>query len=106
MSFEVSPGVYDRFMGVFSVPLAMAFADTAGLAGAQQTTLTVNARHASFEDWWEPFTVGVGPAGEYVTSLAGQPRARLRERLTELTGSGPVHITATAWTVTGRSVRG
>jgi SAM-dependent methyltransferase len=88
--------------GVRDGHLLSLFAD-AGLAGARQTALTVQARHATFEQWWEPFTLGVGPAGAYVTSLADQPRARLRQRLTELTGPGPIDISATAWTVTSRS---
>ena len=58
---------------------------------------------ASFEEWWEPFTQGVGPAGEYVTSLASEARARLRARLSELAGEPPVDISATAWTVTCRT---
>ncbi len=88
--------------GVREGHLASLFAD-AGLAGARTTALTVQARHASFEEWWEPFTLGVGPAGEYVTSLAEEPRARLRERLRELAGGPPVEISATAWTVTCRT---
>ena len=66
------------------------------------TTLTVRARHASFEEWWEPFTLGVGPAGAYVQSLAACPRNRLRDRLRELAGEQPGEISATAWTVTCR----
>jgi SAM-dependent methyltransferase len=77
---------------------------SAGLAGAQATTLTVRARHASFEEWWEPFTLGVGPAGAYVQSLAACPRNRLRDRLRELAGEQPGEISATAWTVTCRTL--
>jgi SAM-dependent methyltransferase len=89
---ELDPAAPDEsgLAGVSDGHLVRLFAE-AGLAGAEQTTITVSARHTSFEDWWQPFTLGVGPAGEYVTSLAGQPRARLRERLTELTGPGPGH---------------
>ena len=31
----------------------------------------------SFEDWWEPFTMGVGPAGDHVASLDEAGRERL-----------------------------
>ena len=41
----------------------------AGLGGTQVTTLTERVRHASFDDWWQRFTLGVGPAGAYVASL-------------------------------------
>ena len=41
----------------------------AGLAGPHVTTLTERVRHASFDDWWQRFTLGVGPAG----ALRGVP---------------------------------
>jgi SAM-dependent methyltransferase len=101
---ELDPSAPDEsgLAGVGEGHLASLFT-AAGLAGAQATTITVRARHASFEDWWEPFTLGVGPAGEYVRSLTGQARARLRARLSELAGAPPVEISATAWTVTCRT---
>jgi SAM-dependent methyltransferase len=101
---ELDPAAHDEsgLPGVREGHLASLFAD-AGMAGAHATTLTVRAEYDSFEDWWEPFTQGVGPAGAYVTSLAGEPRARLRERLIELAGEPPVEISATAWTVTCRT---
>ncbi len=49
-----------------------------------------------------PLTLGVGPVGDYVQSLAEEPRTRLREQLRKLAGSQPVEISATAWTVTCR----
>ncbi len=101
---ELDPSAPDEsgLPGVREGHLASLFA-AAGLAGAHATALTVRARHASFEQWWEPFTLGVGPAGEYVTSLAEEPRAALRQRLSELAGEPPVEISATAWTVTCRT---
>lgn len=74
----------------------------AGLTGAKTTTLTVVARYASFGDWWETFTLGVGPAGGYVTSLPEGARAALRDRCQHLLGPGPFDISASAWTVTAR----
>src|SRR4051812_27724884 len=41
-----------------------------GLDGVEQSLLAVTVEHATFEEWWEPFTFGVGPAGLYVASLA------------------------------------
>lgn len=101
---ELDPSAPDEsgLAGVREGHLASLFAD-AGLTGARATALTVQARHASFEEWWEPFTAGVGPAGEYVTSLTEESRTRLRERLRELAGGPPVEISATAWTVTCRT---
>ena len=38
----------------------------AGLADVEETALPVRVEHATFDDWWEPFTLGVGPAGGYL----------------------------------------
>jgi SAM-dependent methyltransferase len=101
---ELDPSAPDEsgLAGVRDGHLVSLFA-AAGLAAARQTTLTVRVQHASFEEWWAPFTLGVGPAGEYVQSLAEYPRNRLHDRLRELAGEQPVKISATAWTVTCRT---
>ncbi len=88
--------------GVREGHLATLFAQ-AGLGGAQASALTVNVRHASFEQWWEPFTLGVGPAGAYVASLAPERLSALREQCRHLLPAGPVEIGATAWAVTCRT---
>ena len=81
--------------------LAMLFAQ-AGLDQAQATTLTVRVRHASFEQWWEPFTLGVGPAGAYAASLTPERRAELREQCRRLLPAGPFEVSVTVWAVTCR----
>jgi hypothetical protein len=80
--------------------LARLFA-LSGLAGAQVSTLTVRVRHASFDDWWQRFTLGVGPAGAYVAALTPDRRAELRDHCQHLLPEGPVEITATAWAARG-----
>jgi SAM-dependent methyltransferase len=75
----------------------------AGLSPTQATTLTVRVRYDSFGQWWEPFTLGVGPAGSYVASLTQDRRAALRGRCQHLLGAGPIEISATAWTVISRT---
>lgn len=82
--------------------LAALFA-RAGLPGAQVTTLTVQVRHATFDQWWEPFSLGVGPAGAYVTSLAEERRRRLREHCRRMLPAEPVDVSATAWAATCRT---
>ncbi|HYB87177.1 MAG TPA: methyltransferase domain-containing protein [Streptosporangiaceae bacterium] len=81
--------------------LARLFAQ-ACLAGVDTTTLTVRAGYATFGQWWHPFTLGVGPAGDYVESLTPPRRQLLRERCQELLNGGPVEVSATAWAVTSR----
>jgi hypothetical protein len=74
----------------------------AGLDQVSVTTLTVRVRQASFDDWWEPFTLGVGPAGAYVASLTPDHRTALREQCRRLLPAGPGEIAATAWAATSR----
>jgi hypothetical protein len=73
--------------------------DAAGMTGATSTTLKVAVISNTFEDWWQPYTLGVGPAGDHVGRLAADAREVLRERCRELLPSGPITVEATAWTV-------
>jgi SAM-dependent methyltransferase len=100
---ELDPAAPDESgqAGVGEGQLARLF-DQAGLAGAEATTLTVRAGSATFEQWWQPFTLGVGPAGDYVASLTPERRRQLRECYREVLNGGPVEVSATAWAVTRR----
>ena len=53
--------------------------EQAGLGDVEDTALSVTLELPSFDDWWSPFTAGVGPAGAYVASLDPGQQARLRE---------------------------
>jgi SAM-dependent methyltransferase len=101
---ELDPAADDEsgLAGAREGHLAQLFTQ-AGLDQVQPAMLTVRVRHASFEHWWEPFTLGVGPAGAYVASLTPGRRAELRERCRRLLPPGPVEISATAWAATGRA---
>jgi SAM-dependent methyltransferase len=69
----------------------------AGLGPVRNSLLTVRSRYASFEDWWEPLTLGIGPPGAYVAALADENRAALRDRCRDLLPDGPIEVTACAW---------
>ena len=101
---ELDPAARDEsdLAGAREGDLARRFA-AAGLAGAQVAALTVTARYATFDEWWEPFTLGIGPAGDYVGSLDPGRRSLLRERCRPLLGPAPFEIEATAWAVTCRT---
>lgn len=101
---ELDPAAEDEsgLAGVREGQLAKLFSQ-AGLDRTSVTTLTVRICHASFDHWWQPFTLGVGPAGGYVASLAPDRRAALREQCRRLLPAGPVEITAAAWAVTART---
>ena len=73
----------------------------AGLRNVEETALPVSVEHATFEEWWEPFTLGVGPAGVYLTSLGQRTPDELRERCNERLGAGPFTIESRAWTARG-----
>jgi hypothetical protein len=68
-----------------------------------QSALTVKVRFSTFDDWWEPFTLGVGPAGAHVTQLDEARRDALRSRCAQLLPSGPFDVAATAWCVCART---
>lgn len=74
----------------------------AGLRGVEESALTVTLPVESFEQWWEPFTLGVGPAGAYVARLDDERRTTLRKRCRELLPSAPFSVDAVAWAVRAR----
>jgi SAM-dependent methyltransferase len=99
---ELDPGAEDesRFAGSRQGHLTELF-DAAGLEGVEETALTVEVEHPTFEEWWEPFTLGVGPAGGYVKGLAAEKQAELRERCRARLPGPPFVIAARAWTALG-----
>lgn len=76
--------------------------EAAGLEHIERTTLTVRVRFATFADWWEPFTLGVGPAGAYVAQLDEPRRELLRTRCAQRLPSAPFEVAASAWCVRAR----
>lgn len=83
--------------GVREGHLAALFAQ-AGMPRCTSSALTVELEHSSFDQWWQPFTFGVGPAGAYVDSLTDPARERLWERCRATLPEGPFTTRATAWT--------
>ena len=73
----------------------------AGLSDVEQTALSVRVEHPSFEEWWEPFELGVGPAGAYVAGLDPERRTELRERCRASLPAPPFAVEAQAWAARG-----
>lgn len=73
----------------------------AGLREIEESVLALSLEHQSFEEWWEPYTLGAGPAGGYVAGLDAEEQARLRERCRERLPQAPFVLTARAWTARG-----
>lgn len=74
----------------------------AGMAEVESGRLTVRRWFAGFEDWWEPYLLGVGPAGAYVTKLDDARRRRLAEQCRELLPEPPFEVDASAWYAVAR----
>jgi SAM-dependent methyltransferase len=78
----------------------------AGLADVEETVLVVAIEHPTFTEWWEPFTLGVGPAGAHVASLDTEQQADLRDRCRQLLPDAPFTVTARAWAARGLAATG
>lgn len=76
--------------------------DQAGLTGIETAELTSSVTYDSFDEWWDPYTGGVGPAGQYAMSLPEDDRARLREECRSVLPESPFTVDAVAWAVRGR----
>jgi ubiquinone/menaquinone biosynthesis C-methylase UbiE len=79
--------------------LAELFAQ-AGLREIEPAVLTVQVEHASFDEWWEPFTLGVGPAGSYLAELNPAQQIELRERCRQRLDT-PFSFATRAWAARG-----
>jgi len=77
----------------------------AGLEAVDADELVVEVSYRDFDDYWEPFTGGVGPGGAYTSSLDSSRREALREECRRRLGDPDAAFTlaATAWAVKGRA---
>jgi SAM-dependent methyltransferase len=76
-----------------------------GLADVEERQLEVDMTFASFDDYWQPFLSGQGPAGVYAASLSESDRRALHVRLRDrVVGGGPDRgftLAARAWAARG-----
>jgi SAM-dependent methyltransferase len=89
-----------RMMGSNPGQLRRLFVD-AGLHDVEETALEVSVEHPTFAEWWEPFELGVGPAGAYVSRLRPEQREALREQCRSSLPPAPFSIPSRAWTARG-----
>jgi SAM-dependent methyltransferase len=99
---QLRPDVGDEsgLAGARAGHLAQLFQD-AGLREIEDSTLSVSVEHRTFEEWWEPYTLGVGPAGNLVAGLDAATQAELRELCRTRLPPAPFVLTARAWAVRG-----
>ena len=77
--------------------------EQAGMTDVDEDPLTVNVEHMTFDEWWEPYTLGVGPAGAYIAGLAPEAREELRENCRARLPEPPFTISASAWSARARA---
>jgi len=84
-------------------PLSNLFRAT-GLQTVDARALDVLTIFADFNDYWNPFLGGQGPAGRYCISLSEDDREHLRKRLENtvpVSADGTIQLIARAWAVRG-----
>jgi len=75
--------------------------EEAGLSEIQEAEFRARVEYTTFDDWWEPVTLGVGPVGSYLQGLDDARVAALRERCRRLLPEPPFTLTAVAWAARG-----
>jgi hypothetical protein len=77
----------------------------AGLEQVHEQPIDVTTRFTSFDDYWDPFLRGQGPAGAYVRSLSADHvatlRRRVQHRLSVKSETEPITLQARVWAVRG-----
>ena len=97
----------ERFPLCHPDALAAAFTH-AGLDDVQGTALEITMRFADFDDYWQPFLGGQGPAPAHAMQLDEATRARVRERLRDTLPQqrdGSIELPARAWAARARVAR-
>ncbi len=107
---EIDPTAVDldesaRFPQCRPEPLRHLF-ESAGLADVEQSDIAVPTTFDDFDDFWNPFLSGQGPAPGYCASLSSADLDRLRERLRVEVApdNGSIELTARSWTIKGTRV--
>jgi len=77
---------------------------SAGLNKVETRAIDVETRFKDFDDYWNPFLGGQGPAPGYAMSLDEEKRLQLRERIRAglpFAPDGSIPLIARAWAVKG-----
>ena len=105
---ELDPKARDLDEGV-RFPLCrdgrlMSLVTEADLGEVEAKSIEVETVFQSFEDYWNPFLGGIGPAGAYAVSLDPNERQKLKDKLSEtlpMNDDGSISLIARAWAVKG-----
>jgi SAM-dependent methyltransferase len=75
---------------------------SAGLTHMDVTAVDVQTIFASFDDYWQPFLGGQGPAPAYVMALEANARQRLRDHIRKrlpVQPDGSISLVGRAWAI-------
>jgi hypothetical protein len=75
--------------------------EQADLRDVKEAELPASLSYETFDEWWEPYTLGVGPAGGYTKKLDPERLTALRERARQLLATAPFRLNAVAWATRG-----
>ena len=87
-------------------PALVALFSEAGLRDVQTHTIDAPTAFRDFDDYWNPFLGGQGPAPGYAMSLSEEHRGALRDRIRAtlpIASDGSISLIARAWAVRGRN---
>jgi len=80
--------------------------EAAALSKIRVSAIEVPTTFSDFDDYWQPFLAGQGPAAGYVAALPSRQRRRLQDRLQRRLATEPdgsIRLHARAWAVTGQT---
>jgi len=108
MAVELNLGALDlheghRFPDSNSEQLMHLF-DRVCFSEIEAASLEIDTNFKDFDDYWEPFLGGQGPAPTYVSKLSDSERNRLMEALAQrlpVNEDGSILLTARAWAMKG-----
>jgi SAM-dependent methyltransferase len=103
-TFWEAAGAIDERMRFGELNELVELWDGAGLRDVDGGEIVVSAAYQNFDDLWEPFLAGVGPAGDFAVSLEPDRQGAMREEYRRRLGSpeGPFELQARAWYAVGR----
>ena len=76
----------------------------AGLGEVEVDGLVVSSRYEDFDELWDTFLLGVGPAGQHLAAQPPERQSAIRAEYFSRAGepTGPFELDARAWAVRGR----
>lgn len=100
----IAPAAPAETLEMASLEEFAGLAERAGLDDVVGEALDVSSRYESFDELWESFQHGVGPAGDYISRVEPQTREAIRDEFHRRIGepAGELTLTAQAWALRGR----